>query len=56
MNLKSFLTTKALQFVFHFRVQKPLRVYNGVIFTEKIPNEIITFCTDDNVAFGIGKT
>ena len=38
------------QFLFHFRGGRRLLLFNGVLFAQEIPKEIILLCMDHDVA------
>ena len=45
-----FPSTKTFQFLFHFRGRRRLLLFNGVLFAQEIPKELILLCTDYDVA------
>ena len=46
-----FLSTITFQFLFHFRGQRRLLLFNGVLFAQEILKELILLCMDYDVAF-----
>ena len=51
-----FRFTILLQFLFHFRGRSRPFPFNGVLFIQEIPNEIILLCMDYDVALRLEKT
>ena len=43
------------KFLFDFRVQRRLFPFNGVLFTQEIPNEIIPLCMDHDAVLRLEK-
>ena len=45
-----FFLRKHFSFLFHFRGRRRLLLFNGVLFAQEIPKELILLCTDYDVA------
>ena len=48
---KTFLPIITFQFLFHFRGRRRLFLFNGFLFLQEIPKELILLCMDSDVAF-----
>ena len=48
--LNIFLCTITFQFLFHFRGQRHLLLFNGILFAKEIPKELILLCMNYDVA------
>ena len=50
LNIYIFLSTIRFQFLFHFRGRIRLPFFNGILFGQEIPKELIRLCVDYDVA------